>query len=58
MSQKVSFTAMEHGSQEDYDLIMADEESKAGHLADRVLDWLRAEFPDMLVYSNMNFSPS
>ncbi|MDP6993386.1 MAG: HD domain-containing protein [Woeseiaceae bacterium] len=41
MSQKVSFTAMEHGSQEDYDLIMADEESKAGQLADRVLDWLR-----------------
>ena len=41
MSQKVSFTAMEHGTQEDYDLVMADETSKAGQLADRVLEWLR-----------------
>ena len=41
MRQKVSFTAMEHGTQADYDLVMADEEGKAGQFADRVLDWLR-----------------
>jgi len=41
MRQKVSFTAMEHGTQADYDLVMADEAGKAGQFADRVLDWLR-----------------
>ena len=41
MRDKVSFTAMEHGTQADYDLIMADEASKEGQFADRVLDWLR-----------------
>ncbi len=41
MNQKVSFTAMEHGTQADYDLIVADEEGKTGHFAERVLDWLR-----------------
>ena len=41
MTKKVSFTAMEHGAQADYDLIMAEGESKTDQLADRVLDWLR-----------------
>ena len=41
MRQKVSFTAMEHGTQADYDLVMADEEGKAGQFADQVLEWLR-----------------
>jgi predicted HD phosphohydrolase len=41
MDRKVSFTAMEHGTQADYDLVMADEASKEGQFADRVLDWLR-----------------
>ena len=39
--QKVSFTAMEHGTQADYDLVMKDEGSKKDELADRVLGWLR-----------------
>jgi len=39
--QKVSFTAMDHGTQADYDLVMKDEESKRGELAERVLGWLR-----------------
>lgn len=38
--KKVSFTAMKHGTQADYDLVMADEQGKAGQFADRVLDWL------------------
>ena len=41
MSEKVTFTAMEHGTQADYDLIFADEASKAGQFAERVLGWLR-----------------
>jgi predicted HD phosphohydrolase len=39
--QKVSFTAMDHGTQADYDIVMKDEESKTGELAERVLGWLR-----------------
>ena len=41
MTEKVGFTAMEHGTQADYDLIMAEGESKTDQLADRVLDWLQ-----------------
>jgi len=41
MSGKVAFTAMEHGTKADYDLIFADEEDKAGEFAERVLGWLR-----------------
>jgi hypothetical protein len=32
---------MEHGTQSDYDLILADEEAQTGQFADRILDWLR-----------------
>lgn len=42
MSSKVSFTAMEHGTQADYNLVA---EFDAAHLAgqaDRVLEWLRS----------------
>ena len=39
--QKVSFTAMENGTQADYDLVMEDEASKKNELAERVLGWLR-----------------
>ena len=39
--EKVSFTAMEHGTQADYDLVMKDEGSKKVELAERVLGWLR-----------------
>ena len=41
MTDKVSFTSMEHGTQTDYDLLMADGEGKTGEFADRILDWLR-----------------
>ncbi|MEE3236961.1 MAG: phosphohydrolase [Pseudomonadota bacterium] len=41
MTDKVSFTSMEHGTQTDYDLLMADGEGKTGEFANRVLDWLR-----------------
>lgn len=41
MTRKVAFTAMEHGTQADYDLIFADEAGNTGQLADRVLGWLR-----------------
>jgi predicted HD phosphohydrolase len=41
MGTKVSFTAMEDGTQADYDLLAAfDAEHRTGQ-ADRVLDWLR-----------------
>lgn len=41
MGDKVSFTAMEHGTQADYDLVMVDEAAKTGQFAERVLGWLR-----------------
>ena len=41
MTRKVAFTAMEHGTQADYDLIVTDEAGKKGQLAERVLGWLR-----------------
>ena len=40
MMRKVSFTAMEHGTQADYDLLLA-EETVADEIADRVLGWLK-----------------
>ncbi len=42
MKDKVSFTAMEHGTQADFDLVMAHDRAAVGGHADRVLDWLRA----------------
>lgn len=43
MSKKVAFTAMEHGTQADYDLIFADEAAgEDGEFAGRVLGWLKA----------------
>ena len=41
MNDKVSFTAMDHGTQADYDLIFADEAARTGQFADRILGWLR-----------------
>jgi len=41
MAEKVTFTAMEHGTPEDYELIAAHDREYATQLADRVLQWLR-----------------
>jgi predicted HD phosphohydrolase len=41
MTQKVSFTAMEHGTREDYELIATHDRKHASQQADRVLRWLR-----------------
>jgi predicted HD phosphohydrolase len=41
MNKKVSFTAMEHGTQEDYDIVAAHELADIAKLPDRVLGWLR-----------------
>ena len=41
MTQKVSFTAMEHGTGEDYELIANHDRKHASLQADRVLRWLR-----------------
>ena len=40
-SEKVRFTAMEHGTQADYDLVFAHDARNAATQADRVLRWLR-----------------
>lgn len=42
MSRKVVFTAMEHGTRADYDLVAVHDAENIAALADRVLDWLRA----------------
>ena len=42
MKSKVQFTAMEHGSQADYDLVLAHEAAQTARQADSVLGWLRA----------------
>ncbi len=42
MSKKVLFTAMEHGTQADYDLVLAHDAANAAQQADRVLGWLQA----------------
>ena len=41
MTEKVSFTAMEDGTQADYDVIFAHEATLSSGLADRVLQWLK-----------------
>ena len=41
MTQKVSFTAMEHGTREDYALIATHDRRHASQQADRILRWLR-----------------
>ena len=41
MSNKVAFTAMEHGTLADYQLVFAHDAGNAAQQADRVLDWLR-----------------
>ena len=41
MTQKVSFTAMEHGTREDYELIATHDRKHASRQVDRVLQWLR-----------------
>lgn len=40
MVETVAFTAMDHGTREEYDLIFAHEEQNAAGQADRVLSWL------------------
>ena len=40
MSKKVAFTAMDHGTKADYDLVFAHHDALAADLADRVLGWL------------------
>ena len=40
MSDKVSFTAMEHGTKADYELMNVHDASNVAQLADRVLDWM------------------
>ncbi|MEM7084029.1 MAG: HD domain-containing protein [Pseudomonadota bacterium] len=42
MSKVVNFTAMEHGTREDYDLVFAHDAENASHLADRVIGWLES----------------
>lgn len=42
MSDKAKFTAMEHGSKADYDLVAEHDQENAAQLADRVLGWLRS----------------
>lgn len=42
MTNKVRFTAMQHGTQADYDLVFAHDAEMVAQQADRVLDWLRA----------------
>jgi len=41
MTDKVRFTAMEDGTQADYDLVFAHDARNASNQADRVLGWLR-----------------
>ena len=41
MKPKVTFTAMDHGTREDYDLVAAHDAINAAELAERVLAWLR-----------------
>lgn len=39
--QTVSFTAMEHGTKDDYELVFAHEQEQLDTQADRVMEWLR-----------------
>ncbi len=42
MADHVTFTAMEYGTRDEYDLISAHDAANAASLPDRVLDWLRS----------------
>ena len=42
MKEKVRFTAMEHGTRADYDLVFAHDAENAAGTADRVLGWLKS----------------
>ena len=42
MSPRVTFTAMDRGTREDYDLVAAHDDGNAAGLAGRVLAWLRS----------------
>ncbi len=42
MSKTVTFTAMDQGTREDYDLVSEHDAENAGCLADRVLEWLES----------------
>ena len=42
MSKRVLFTAMEHGTQADYDLVFVHDAANSAGQADRVLGWLQA----------------
>ena len=42
MNAKVAFTAMEHGTQQDYDIVASFDVTNGALLADRVLDWLKS----------------
>jgi len=42
VSKKVLFTAMDHGTREDYDLVFAHDAENAAELADRVLGWMES----------------
>lgn len=42
MNDKVKFTSMDHGTQEDYDLVSAFHASEMPLVADRVFDWMRS----------------
>ena len=39
---KVNFTAMDHGTREDYDLVFAHDIENGSHQAEQVIGWLRA----------------
>ena len=41
MGEKVSYTAMEHGTQSDCDIVIAHFDEHIGKFADQVMDWLR-----------------
>lgn len=41
MTKKVAFTAMDHGTQADYDLVCKHDARNAAQQADRVLEWLQ-----------------
>ncbi len=42
MTKVVNFTAMEHGTREDYELVSRHDAHNASQLADRVLEWMRS----------------
>ncbi|MCS5594004.1 MAG: hypothetical protein NZ730_05635 [Porticoccaceae bacterium] len=41
MSDTVAFTAMEHASRADYDLVFEHDAQNIAHQADRIIGWLR-----------------